>query len=200
MIEGAEIIAQKEIGIHPEEPLTYDWKEHGFKVTVPAGAIGEQGASHVNMYVQASLQGDFQFPDDLDLVSGVFCLSFSSPVKNVSKNVTICLQHCASVDEGDGANEDTSLSFYIAKDAPPYIFKPLPGGSFSKPGEATISVSHFCKIAVLGSRKKPRNYVICTYYIQKLLNVDEVHISVTKNIPLVIKVIWLDLALTTVSY
>ena len=180
-------MAQKEIGIHPEQPLTYDWKEHGFKVTVPAGAVsqsGGQSASPLNMYVQASLQGDFQFADGLDFISGVYRLSFSSPVRHFHQKVTIGLQHCASVND-----ENTALSFYTASDTPPYVFEHLPGGNFSESGEATIDVDHFTWFTILGSRERSRKYYsICTYYVPKPSNVQEAHITVTQKKALVLMV------------
>ena len=100
-IEQAEILAQKEIAINPEEPLTYDWKDHGFKVTVPAGALSggvEQGTGQVNMYLQASLQGEYQFPDDLSPVSGVYSISVNSPSKVSAKK-----------------------SVYVSSTAPPWV-------------------------------------------------------------------------------
>ena len=188
-VEQAEILAQKEIAINPEEPLTYNWKDHGFKVTVPAGALSggvEQGTGQVNMYVQASLQGEYQFPDDLSPVSGVYSISVNSPVESFSKKVSLCLQHCASVGEEEDDDENTGLSFYTARDTPPYIFERLPGGYFPESGEATIEVSHFSIFAVLG---RSRNYAIRTYYVPKSLNVQEIHITVTQSKDLIVKVI-----------
>ena len=184
-------MAQKEIGIHPEQPLTYDWKEHGFKVSVPAGAVsqsGGQSASQVNMCIQASLKGNNRFPDDLDLFSGAYHLSLNIPIGKFSQKVTISLQHCASVDGGED-DENMALSFYTASDTPPYVFERLPGGSFSESGEATIDVDHFTWFSVLGSRERSRRcYSICTYYVPKPLNVQEAHITVTQKKALVMKV------------
>ncbi|CAI8022681.1 Polyubiquitin [Geodia barretti] len=186
-VEQAEILAQKEIAINPEEPLTYDWKDHGFKVTVPAGVLSggvEQGTGQVNMYVQASLQGEYQFPDDLSPVSGVYSISVNSPVESFSKKVSLCLQHCASMGEEEDDDENTALSFYTARDTPPYIFERLPGGYFPESGEATIEVSHFSIFAVLG---RSRNYAIRAFYVPKQLNVQEIHITVTQSKDLVVK-------------
>ena len=173
--------AHTKIEVHPEEPLTYDWKGHGFKVDIPAGAISSRGP--VTMHIQASLRGDYQFPDDGVLVSGVYSLSLYPPVEKFDKKVTITLQHCACVDDDD---EEAALSFYTAKDTPPYIFERLPGGSFSESGEAFIDVSHFTLFTVFG--KKPLKYAICTYYVPKQLNIHEAHITVTLKKELLMEV------------
>ena len=138
------------------------------------------------MYIQASLGGDYQFPDDRVAVSGIYCLSLHPPVEHFNKKVTIRLQHCARVEAEDG---DRALSFFTAKETPPHIFQPLPGGSFSETGEATIDVSHFTLFTVLGLRRRPRKYVIHTYYISKQLNRYEAHITVTQKKELVMEVI-----------
>ena len=163
--------------------MTYDWKGHGFKVDVPAGAIRSRGP--VTMYIRASLRGDYHFPDDRVLVSGIYFLSVHPPVEIFEKKVTITLQHCACVGDDD---DEAALSFYSAKDAPPYIFERLPGGFFSQSGEATIDVSHFTLFTTLGFRRRPKNYSICTYYVCKHLNIHEAHITVTQKKELVTEV------------
>ncbi|CAI8045201.1 hypothetical protein GBAR_LOCUS25022 [Geodia barretti] len=175
-----EAFAHAKIEVHPEKPLTYDWKGHGFKVDVPAGAISSSGPA--TMYIQASLKGDYQFPDEGVLVSGVYSLSLYPPVDKLDKKVTITLQHCACVDDDD---EEAALSFYTAKDTPPYIFERLPGGSFSESGEASIDVNHFTWFTVFG--KKPLKYAIFTYYVPKQLNIHEAHITVTLKKELLIE-------------
>lgn len=170
------------IEVHPEESLSYEWKDHGIKVYIPAGAIS--GSQPRTMYIQASLKGEYHFPDDSVLVSGVYCLSVYPPVEIFDKKVTITLQHCASVDDDD---DDDALSFYTAQDTPPYYFGWLPGGSFSESGEATIDVSHFTWFAAFG-RRKSLKYTICTYYIPKDFNLYEAHITATQKKELVVEV------------
>ncbi|CAI8046642.1 Polyubiquitin-C [Geodia barretti] len=69
VIRRAEITAQTKIQVLPEEPLTYDWEGHGFKINIPAGALSSSGPA--TMYIQASLGGDYQFPADHVAVSGI---------------------------------------------------------------------------------------------------------------------------------
>ena len=180
VIQQAQVISQKKIEINPEE--SHEWEGHGIKVDIPAGAIS--GSQPRTMYIQASLKGKYHFPYDSVLVSGVYCLSAYPPVEQFDKKVTITLQHCASVDDDD---DDTALSFYTAKDTPPYIFERLPGGSFSESGEATIDVSHFSLFAAFG-RRKSLKYTICTYYLPKQVNMYEAHITVTQKKELVVEV------------
>ena len=109
----ADIIAHKKIEVHPEEPQTFDWKGHGFKVSLPAGALSS--SRPVTMYLQACLKGEYLFPTDRDLVSGVYCISVHPPVENFNKKVTITLQHCACIEDEEDRG---ALSFFAAKEAP----------------------------------------------------------------------------------
>ena len=71
VIQGADIIAQTEIELTPGGPTSYYWERHGFKIDVPAGAVSTESGP-VTLSIQASLSGDYQFPDDHTLVSGVY--------------------------------------------------------------------------------------------------------------------------------
>ena len=169
------------IKITPDQPLDYNWKGHGFRVYIPAGAIN---SSHpLTMFIQASLSGNYQLPDNGTFVSGVYSLSFHSPVKNFNKNITLAIEHCAS-------DDDSQLSFVtaeVAGNSSPYIFKQLPGGLFSKPGVGYIEVEHFTLFGIELSWGKV-TYALCTYFIRKQRNYYHVHITVTQNLGLQLNV------------
>ena len=181
VIRGADIIAQTKVEITPDQALDYHWEGHGFKVHIPAGAISEEKGP-VTLCIQASLSGDYQLPDDGVLVSGVYWLSLHPPVERFNKKVTLSLQHCAS-------DNDSALSFITAKctqKSLPYTFKPLAGGSFLVSGCGTIQCDHFSAVAV--SASSISEYAFCSYYMAKQLNVYDVHIAVTPNLMLRLKV------------
>ena len=181
VIRGADIIAQTKIDITPDQPLDYHWLGHGFKVHIPAGAISEERGP-VTLCIQASLSGGYQLPDDGVLVSGVYWLSLHPPVKRFNKKVTVIIQHCAS-------DDDSALSFVTAKctqESLPYTFKPLAGGSFSMSGCGIMQHDHFSALAVSASSKSA--YAFCSYYMDKQLNVYDVHIAVIPNLMLLLKV------------
>ena len=180
IIQGANIIAQTEATILPGQPLTYHWKEHGFEMHIPAGALCDD-ETPVTVSIQASLKGDYQFPDNRVLVSGVYWIALHPPVKFHQK-VTVSIQHC-------GSDDDPALSFVTAKctqKSRPFTFEYLSGGSFSDSGIGTIEVNHFSVFAAIGQRKS--QYTIHAYYIPKELNVCEAHITVTTLLNLTIEV------------
>ena len=187
VIKGARIIAQTKIEITPDQPLDYHWEGHGFKVHIPAGAIGGQRRP-VILCIQASLSGNYRLPNDSELVSGVYWLSLHPTVKRFHSKATISIQHCAS-------DDDSALSFITAmctQKTLPYDFKSLAGGSFSESANGNIQVDHFSAYGILsfGRNKLYANklYAFCTYYIPKATNVYEAHITVTQDLDLQLKV------------
>ena len=148
----------------------------------------------MTLCIQASLSGDYQLPDDGVLVSGVYWLSLHPHVGRFDKKVTISLQHCAS-------DDDSSISFVTAKCTQgtlPYTFKPLlPGGSFADSGEGTVLVDHFSAVAL--SAKLKIKYAACTYYIPQQPNVTDIHITVTPNLDLQLKVWFLYIYIKVIN-
>ena len=147
VIRGADIVAWTTVEITPDQPLDFHWEGHGFKVHIPAGAIGRE-RGRVTLCIQASLSGDYQLQDDGVLVSGVYWLSLHPHVERFDKKVTISLQHCASDDDSDSA-----LTFVRAKCTQtmlPYVFESLQEGVFSTHGYASIETTAFSGFGVRG--------------------------------------------------
>ena len=175
IIRGADITAQTKIELTPDQPLDFHWEDHGFKVHIPAGAISKERGP-VTLYIQASLSGDYQLPDDGVLVSGVYWLSLHPPVKRFHKNITVTIQHCAS-------DDDPKLSFITAQCTQktlPYIFNAIPGRFPSESGYGAVEIEHFSSLAILAQKKSL--YAFCTYYISKFPRVCEAHITVTPDL------------------
>ena len=180
-IRGADILSQEVINITPDQLLDYNWNDHGFGIHIPAGAINY--SSPLTMFIQASLSGDYQLPNNGTFVSGVYSLCFDTPLNNFTQKITISVEHCAS-------DVDSRLSFVTAdvtEETPPYLFKLLPGGLFSTPGVGSIEVEHFTWFSVMQILGKVK-YALCTHYIRKQTNHYEVHITVTQNLDLQLKV------------
>ena len=177
VIRGANIITQTTVEITSDQPLSFHWEGHGFRVYIPAGAVSRR----VTLCIQASLSGDYQLPDDGVLVSGVYWLSLHPHVRKFHKKVTLTLQHCAV--EGD----ESSLSFITAKctqETLPYTFKPLTGGAFST-NVSTVQVPSFSCFGIFKRKSKGKIfYDFRVYYIPKQLNECEVHITLTANLEL----------------
>lgn len=172
-IKGADIIAKKEIKISPDKPLEYHWVDHGLKVHIPAAAISGES---VTLHIQASFTGDYKLPGDGDFVSGIYWFSLNPPIKRFDKQVTVTIQHC-------GTHDDSSISFVTAKCTQktlPYTFKVLPGGLFSESQYGAARVNNFSALAIWGRKKY--FYAVCSYYITKMTNIYEAHITVTPDL------------------
>ena len=114
------------------------------------------------MTIQASLSGQYQLPDDKELVSGVYWLAFP---RKFSQPVTLELQHCADTEYPD---QLSSLSFFTAKcnqKTLPYQFQPLLGGKFSTDScYGSIELNHFSSFGIWG-REKKKCYTANVFYI-----------------------------------
>ena len=142
-IRGADIVAKTTLKVVPGTPLTFEW--NGMKLQIPAKAL-EPGTPTQTMTIQASLSGQYQLPDDTELVSGIYWLTFS---QRFSRPVTMELQHCAYLEHPD---QLYSLFFLTAKcnqKTLPYQFQELPGGVFSTNTSCgAIELNHFSGVGV----------------------------------------------------
>ena len=159
-LAGTDIIARTTVSVLPGAPLNYHWKEHGLKLYAPANAM-EQKADPVTLNIQAIHSDGIQLPENVELVSGVYVVTFP---QQIFQPVRMELQHCASLEH---PHQLPSLSFVTAKSMqglPPYQFQLLPGGIFpAKASYGNIQLSQSSGVAIVNDGSK--NYTAVTYYI-----------------------------------
>ena len=133
----------------PGEPLDLHWKGHGLKLYIPADALtlDTPAPEPITMTIRASINGQFLLPSDLELVSGIYWVSFS---KRFSKPVTLSVQHCCNLEDPD---QVSSLCFVAAKCTQkelPYSFKErYEKSTFSTEScYGTIELTHFSGVGV----------------------------------------------------
>ena len=103
----------------------YEWEECGLFLYIPENAISPLSSCEVR--VSALAGGDFIFPDDYQLVSAVYAVTFSHSLQHP---IAIELQHC--VDLQTHKHVDL-MSFAVALPLPipgSYKFNPI-GGRFN---------------------------------------------------------------------
>ena len=140
--------------------------------------------------IQASLSGQFQFPEDTEILSSVYWVT--CPHK-FAKPVTVEIQHCAKPEH---LQHPSRLMFIVAKcnqESLPYKFKILDGGVFS-PGSryGSIELTQFSGFGVafqsviqwLGLRSyqpqlDPKNYCARLYYSSSGTHSWEVYFAIT---------------------
>ena len=105
---------------------SFEWLNHGFKIHFPENVL-PPAVDECRVHVKASLSGQFDFPKDAELVSGLYWLSsrhvFTRPV-------TVEIQHCSQED----THQQSRLTYIVARCSQkelPYQFKTLEGGVFS---------------------------------------------------------------------
>ena len=113
----------------------------------PQGTIPPSDTCEV--VVKAIVGGNFQFPDDTELVSAVYAVAFA---KKILQPVEMEIQHCVNLTNQE---QKKRLSFVsTAKQAKgwvlPYKFEFVEGGEFySGKRYGSIKRMHFCKNAVV---------------------------------------------------
>ena len=160
--------------------INFEWDGYGLKLHVQEGSL-PAGMGECKVNIRVSLFGQFQLPEDSDLLSPVFWIS--APCKS-TKPVTLEIQHCAVIE-----NEAvlSNLSIVSAQDSQrdlPYKFKQLDGGVFSKHGSyGSIQLSHFCGIAVAGRMSTPRSYCVHVYHTIKQIYDWRFYLAITQDHP-----------------
>ena len=103
-----------------------DWQDVGIQISVPSGIVSKD--TLCDIAVIPILHGDFQFPQGMVLVSGVYAIGTSCKIK---KPLTIHIQHCVELSSEVNIQaltfckaEHGSASLY------PYEFIPCQGGTF----------------------------------------------------------------------
>ena len=127
---------------------SFEWLNHGLKIHFPENAL-PPGVDECRVHIKASLSGQFDFPRDAELVSGLYWLSsrhvFTRPV-------TIEIQHCTQED----AQLQSNLTYIVAscsQEDLPYQFKTLEGGVFSPSSRyGSINLTHFSGLGISSER------------------------------------------------
>jgi len=186
-IRGADNVGEVSLEVLPGKPLDYYWKGHGLRLHIPADAL-YTNTPPLTMKIQASLSGQFKLPDDMELVSGVYWISF--PSEALKQPITLELQHSAYLEQ----TEQTSLTFVTSKcnqKRLPYNFKPLHDGGFSSKSDyGIVQIKHFSGIAVACMVNHAKKYLALTYYQQARppRTTWEMHFTIISNLELRLEV------------
>ena len=196
---GADIIDTTTVVVVPGTRLTYMWEGRGLKLDIPPNAL-EPGTPTLSITIQASLSGQYELPDDTELVSGIYWMSFP---QRFSQPVTMELQHCAHLKDPD---QLSSLFFVTARsnqETLPYLFEELPGGVFNIDNSyGTIKLRHFSAVGVVvkkgkgkgkvrekkGEEGKEKHYAALTYYIRQSPTTWLMHFTIVHDLELSVRV------------
>ncbi len=163
---------------------TFPWTEYGFKLTVPPDSL-PAGVDQCVLDIIASTAGEYQFPDNHHLVSGVFWIRPSTPGQ-FKQQLMMEIQHCAKT------TSSTKLSFmraFCSQKTLPYTFEPVNSQYCSFSGqEGLVSVAHFSGYAetveaIEGENSSSiRHYAAILYYLPREVSLcTDIHIVVVWN-------------------
>ncbi len=155
-------------------PQTFHWVGYGFKLTIPQGSL-PAGVDQCQLDIKASVAGQYQFPDNFQLVSGVFWMR-PRPLCRFQQQLRVQIQHCAKM------TSSTKLSFvraHCSQKSLPYSFKQLEGrGSFTEHSSyGSLELSQFSGLGVAGEDVE-RVYTDSLYYLGSELHSREIHFVV----------------------
>ena len=165
---------------------SFEWSGHGFRLHFPEHVLPRDVSACV-VDVKAAISGQFEFPEGVELVSGVYCIycphKFTQPV-------TVELQHCADITSHKDASRVSFIRAKCSQPDLPYHFKPLDGGVFSEHScYGSVLLTHFSMVGVVKRKRHLRtNYCSQLYYRERSVNATNVDFVITKDLKLHIKV------------
>ena len=124
------------------EGCQHSWDDHGFSINIPSGAV--QQGTEASITFGVSISGRFALPQNMTLVSAVFCVD--AYPKCFEKDVEIKIPHSLELSE----ELSEHVSFVRASfNTSCFDFKKFPGGIF-KPGleYGVLSTKSFSFFAV----------------------------------------------------
>ena len=155
---------------------SFVWKDFGLKLHIQQDSL-PAGVKECVINIKASLAGQYEFPDNLHLVSAVFWLR-CEPTCKFSLPVYLEIQHCAN------SSNISKLCFVKALCSQrnlPYTFKQLPGGRYSDSYGIT-QVNSFSGVAITQQGSEEREYVARLFYQSQNIYTYDIHLVVTWNI------------------
>ena len=162
-IRGVKVIGETEFTVFSQGG-SFEWKGYGLRLHVPKDGL-PASVEVCRLNIKASFSGQFQLPEDSDLLSPVFWISSSC---QFTQPVTLEIQHCALRED---ETDLSSLTFVSAKCSPrclPYRFRQVEGGLFTTHSSyGSIQLSHFSGNAVTGRKKTPRSYCAHLYHTMR---------------------------------
>lgn len=173
---GVEVCAMTTIVVTNNQQ-TFDWKGYGLTLRIPKGSL-PTGMEQCTINIMATLAGQYEFPEDSYLVSGVFWLR-CEPICKFAKAISMEIQHCAKRENA------SKLSFVRAKCSQglPYTFQWLQHGSFtSHTSYGTIELNSFSGMAAVQKGSQDREYIARLFYLNPTVSTYEIHLVVTWNL------------------
>ena len=178
---AAEVLAETVIEVTGDGHQSLSWSGHGFRLTVPAGAVAR--GSTISLAVKSILNGEFGLPDSFQLVSAIFWIKASQPF---NRNVTLHLHHCAVIGSEAQCSRYKFLAGRCSQPDLPYLLKIREGGVFTPNSqEASISIKQFSIYGVATDDPEASNVYIGQAFYQPMQGIYgwQFDYLITRDIP-----------------
>ena len=178
---AAEVLAETVIEVTGDGHQSLSWSGHGFRLTVPAGAV--PAGTTISLAVKSILTGEFELPDTFQLVSALFWIKASQPFNH---NVTLHLHHCAMIESKAQCSRYKFVAGRCSQPDLPYLLKIREGGVFTPHSqEASISVKQFSFNAVVTDDPEASNIYIGQAFYRPVEGIYawQFEYLITRNIP-----------------
>ena len=129
----------------------FENEKYGYKMHFPDNALPPE-VDECQVHVESSLCGQFQFPENIELISGVYWITTG---QKFVEPVIVEFQHCAKPEHVE--NLTIVVTWRTVRDLP-YKFSILDGELFSLGTDyGRISLTHFCGVAVASQSPPPQS-------------------------------------------
>ena len=124
-LSGVHIVAEKQFLIRGSKRQAFLWEDFGFNLYFEQGTI--HSSQMCPVAVNALVGGAFRFPQDTQLVSAIYEISFA---EELLQPVTLEIQHCVLLKSEEQFKYLSFMIAHIDVSAPPYEFHLVNGGKF----------------------------------------------------------------------
>ena len=154
---------------------TGNWSKHDFKLELPENAL-PSGEFQVD--VKVSFHGNFRFPRNTRLVSGVYWVD--CPYR-LAKDATIKIEHCASITD---PSQESKVRFVTANILElPFKFRIAEGEFVPNSSFGSIRFRKSCILGVVAEPSVPNRYIAQVFYERMdTPNTWTVHFVIVKNL------------------
>ena len=178
-LRGVEVCGETTVVIYSSHHQQFIWPGYGLRLNIPKGCL-PAGMEQCTVNIKASLAGQYEFPENSNLVSAIFWLRCED-VHQFTRPIMVEIQHCTKLENVT----NTKLSFVRAVCSQrqlPYTFKQLPGGNFtSHSSYGIIELNSFSGVGVAQEGSEDKEYCSQLFYLGHL-NPCKIHFVVTWNI------------------
>ena len=153
------MIAQTSITIKADEERSFEWEGYGFRLHAPKGALPPDHPE-CTLHIQASLSGQFHFPEGSALTSAVYWIS--APVA-FSKPLKFYIQHSC----GASPHNLKFVEAQCTQKELPYRFEPIEESNevFTQHSSyGSISITKFSGIGIVHRSKS----LLCSSYLAQV--------------------------------